>query len=108
MKQIFKQEPEYDKIKLFIQQFSDKYSTYHLINEHTFTRSKINGVLAECIDYLLPLYYTSKQFYLTREMKYNYFLTIIRQLCKVCNILFTYKIKYISSKYMIEYYIYEL
>ena len=53
-------------------------------------------------------YYTSKKFYLTREMTYSYFLTIIRQLCKVCNILFTYKIKYISSKYMIEYYIYEL
>ena len=108
MKQIFKRNPEYDKIKLFIQQFGDKYSNYYLINEHTFARSKLNGILAECIDYLLPLYYSSKQFYLTRKMTYNYFLTIIRQLCKVCNILFTYKIKYISSKYMIEYYIYEL
>ena len=108
MKQIFKKNPEYDRIKLFIQQFADKYSNYYLINVHTFTRAKLNGILGECIDYLLPLYYTSKRFYLTREMTYSYFLTIIRHLCKVCNILFTYKIKYISSKYMIEYYIYEL
>ena len=108
MKQIFKEAPEYNKIKSFLQQFSDKYLNYYLVNVHTFNRVKLNGVLVECIDYLLPLYYTSKQFYLTREMNYSYFLTIIRQLCKVCNILFTYKIKYISSKYMIEYYIYEL
>jgi len=108
MKQIFKQEPEYDKIKDYIQQFSDKYSNYYLINEHTFARSKLDGSLTKCIEYLLPLYYKSKQFYLTRDMTYQYFLTIIRQVCKVCNILFTYKIKYISSKYMIEYYIYEL
>ena len=108
MKQIFKTNLEYNKIKSFIQQFGDKYPQFYLINEHTYTRSKLNGVLNECIDYLLPLYYKSKQFYLTREMKYNHFLTIIRQLCKMCNILFTYKIKYISSKYMIEYYIYEL
>tara|TARA_Y100000748_G_C15464964_1_gene476492 strand:+ start:145 stop:471 length:327 start_codon:yes stop_codon:yes gene_type:complete len=108
MKQMFKYVPEYDKIKYYIQQLSDKYSNYNLINEHTFARSKMNGVLTKYIDYLLPCYYRSKQFYLTRDMTYNHFLTIIRQVCKVCNILFTYKIKYISSKYMIEYYIYEL
>lgn len=108
MKQIFKHKPECYKIKKYIQQFGDQYLNYYLINEHTYSRSKLNGVLEECIDYLLPLYYTSKQFYLTRTMTYSYFLTILRQLCKECNILFTYKIKYFSSKYMIEYYIYEL
>ena len=108
MKQIFKQEPEYDIIKYYIQLFSDKYLNYYLINEHTFTRSKLDGSLTTFIDYLLPLYYKSKKFYLTRDITYQYFITIIRQVCKVCNILFTYKIKYISSKYMIEYYIYEL
>ena len=108
MQQIFKYNPEYDKIKIFIQQFGDKYLNYYLINEHTFMRSKINGAIENFIQYLLPLYYTSKQFYLTRNITYNSFLTILRQVCKECNILFTYKIKYLSSKYMIEYYIYEL
>lgn len=108
MKQIFKCNPEYDIIKLFIIKFSDKNSQYYLINQHTYSRSKLNGSLAECIDYLLPFYYKSKQFYLIRELNYTTFLTIIRQICKISNILFTYKIKYISSKYMIEYYIYGL
>ena len=108
MKQIFKQEPEYDKIKYYIKQFSDIYSNYYIINKHTYTRSKLDGSLTKCLDYLLPLYYKSKQFYLTRNMTYNNFVTVIRHMCKICNILFTYKIKYISSKYMIEYYIYEL
>ncbi len=108
MKQLFKQKPEYSKIKSFIQIFSDKYSNYYLINQHTFMRSKLNGDIHKCINYLLPLYYSSKKFYLTRTITYQNFLTIIRQICKVCNILFTYKIKYVSSKYMIEYYIYEI
>ena len=52
MKQIFKKIPEYNKIKSLLQLFGDKYSNYYLINVHTFTRAKLNGVLAECIDYL--------------------------------------------------------
>ncbi len=63
MQQIFKQRPEYNVVKLFIQQFSDKYSNYYLINQHTFARSKLNGSILKCIDYLLPLYHYSKQFY---------------------------------------------
>ena len=108
MKQIFKQNPDCNKIKQYLFNFSDMYSTHYLINQHTFIRSKMNGILTQFIDYLLPFYYTSKHFYLTRRMTYNRFITIIRHVCKICNILFNYNIKYIQSKYMIEYYIYEL
>lgn len=108
MKQIFKLQPDCDIIYKFLKNLADKYDNYYIINYHTFNRSKLNGNFKKLIDYLLPLYYKSKQFYLTRELKYTYFLTIIRQICKSCSILYNYKIKYLSSKYMIEYYFYEL
>jgi len=51
-------------------------------------------------------YHLSKQFYLERKMTYNSFTTILRQICKNNNIMFTSQIKYNESKYNIDYLIY--
>ena len=58
MKQLFKQKPEYSKIKSFIQIFSDKYSNYYLINQHTFMRSKLNGDIHKCINTSSLIYFS--------------------------------------------------
>ena len=65
---------------------------YHKWNEE---------ILQSLIDYYNP----SKQYYLTRPITYNSFITIIRQICKINNVEFKTKIMYQHSIYNIEYYI---
>jgi hypothetical protein len=45
-------------------------------------------------------------FYLERKMVYNSFTNIVRQICKLNNIMFTSQIKYNESKYNIDFFIY--
>ena len=63
---------------------------------------KISGVCAK----LKPYYYKSKLFYLTRQMVYKNFITLVRQLCKYHHVAFTSVMKYNKSKYEIIYYIF--
>jgi phosphomannomutase len=51
-------------------------------------------------------YHISKIFYVEREFKYNSFKTIVSQICKSNNILFSSQIKYNESKYNIHYFVY--
>ena len=60
----------------------------------------------EFCEKLKDYYHLSKQFYLERKMTYNSFTTILRQICKHNNIMFTSQIKYNESKYNIDYLIY--
>ena len=55
---------------------------------------------------LKKYYFSSKYFYLERDMIYKNFVTIIRQICKYHHIPFTSSIKYNKSKYDIYYFIY--
>ena len=53
-------------------------------------------------------YYKNKYFYLTRDpMTFNSFNTIMRQIMKKNDIIYTNKIKYTSSKYQVEYHIHK-
>ena len=61
---------------------------------------------AEFCETIKNYYHLSKQFYLERKMTYNSFTTILRQICKNNNIMFTSQIKYNESKYNIDYLIY--
>ena len=79
---------------------------YILIDKFSFKKSKLDDQLNIFINFLKPYYYKNKLFYLERNLSYNNFTTIIRQLCKTHNIPFTSKIIYNKSKYIIEYYIY--
>ena len=57
-----------------------------------------------CIE-LTPYYHLSKRYYLTREMTYNSFTNIVRQICK-SNIHYFYtELKYDYSVYTILYFI---
>ena len=68
------------------------------------------GVYSKDIDLFLqnlkPYYHVSKQFYINREMTFPRFTTIIRQICKANDLLFTSQIKYDKSKYNIVYQVY--
>ena len=51
-------------------------------------------------------YHNSKQFYADRKFSYNSFVTIVRQICRINDIVFTSQIRYNESKYNIDYFVY--
>jgi hypothetical protein len=57
-------------------------------------------------DILQDYYNESKVEILYREMTYNRFTSILRQICRTNKITFKSKVKYANSEYCIEHYIY--
>ena len=85
---------------------SNDQSKYYIIDKTIFKKLQYNNYIQEFLDEIIQYYYTSKQYYVTRNINYNNFLTIVRQICKINNINITKKILYTKSNYNILYYIY--
>jgi hypothetical protein len=96
------------KIQLFelLDQICTKTNNYYIFNKIAFKKCGFINLLQPFIDSLMPNYYKSKQFYLTRKQTCSSFATIIRQLCKLNNLNYTSKIHYTKSTYDIIYNIY--
>jgi hypothetical protein len=85
-----------------------KTQKYYLISLDCFKKLLfLNEVYTSFLTDILPYYKKNKQFYVTCKIKYNNFLTIIRQICKSNNIKYVSKIIYHKSNYNIVYYIYK-
>lgn len=106
--QLFKQKIPIDLFFNYIKKLSIEENKFYLINNISFKQAKYHNILQIFCDEILPYYYISKQFYVTRDLNYNKFITIIRQICNLLNIKYTSKIKYNKSLYDISYYIYKL
>ena len=74
------------------------------INENHYKKIDYNGQLKEFLDKVKPFYHLSKLHYIENVTQYNNFITILRQISKINDVYFTYKIKYTNSKHYIEYY----
>jgi len=84
-----------------------KNEKYYTINNDAFKKMKFLKLYEDFIDSLRPYYKPSKQYYLNRPPKFNYFITLVRHVCKANNISYSSKIKYEKSKYEIIYYIFK-
>ena len=74
-----------------------------VITREIYKQLKYHGTLQEWYALLIPYYYPSKQYYLTRDTQYKYFATVLRQLARYYNYTFSSKIKYEKSQYTTEY-----
>ena len=83
-------------------------NNYKFIDKYIFKKliSTPQNPYAKLKTELLPHYSQRKRKYLLKEDTYTTFMTVIRQLCKLCCIKYNSKIKYRHSSYFIEYYIY--
>lgn len=80
---------------------------YYIFNNIVFKKLEYENKLPEFLETLKDYYFKNKHYYLERyPINYNQFNTLVRQICKNNDIIFNTKIKYQSSKYTIEYYIY--
>lgn len=83
-----------------------KTDKYYLIDMNAYKKYIYNDIHTRFIETIRDYYHASKQFYVTRKVTYNSFTNMIRQICKVNNVMFTSNIRYNESKYNINYLIY--
>ncbi len=105
MSQIIKSHLDKKILYDFLIKFCTIDKKYLIFSKTAFKKSKMSSDLTDFIETIKPYYYKSKQKYLTRELNYKNFITILRQLCNYLKIPYTSKICYQKSKYEIIYYI---
>lgn len=82
--------------------FTEKESHF-IITKFLYKKCEYNNTISPFMAILKDYYYNSKKKYVERNMSYNFFLTIIRQLCNSHNIKYETKLIYDKSSYEIEY-----
>ena len=87
----------------FLEKYSDRVNNKYIFSKVSFKRAKLANAIGPFCERLRDNYYPSKHFYLTRNMNYKSFVTVIRQICKYHHVAFTSNIKYCKSKYEIIY-----
>ena len=83
-----------------------KTEKYYLIDNNAYRKLLFYNLYTPFCDSLKEYYHLGKRMYIERKASYNSFITIIRQICKNCDIMYTSQIKYNESKYNIDYFIY--
>ena len=104
--QILKCNPDNSVLFDLLEKICIKNEKYFLIDKIAFRKGLLSKDIEIFLNNLYNNYYSSKKYYLTRELTYNSLLTVIRQICKANEIRFISKIKYDKCKYEITYFIY--
>ena len=91
---------------IFLEKIGVKNENYYQIDNNAYKKMLYNNYHIEFIETLKQKYNVTKHSYLTRELTYNSFTNILRQICKSNNIIYEKSINYNKSKYGIIYLIY--
>jgi hypothetical protein len=76
------------------------------LDQNAFRKMLFHGYDKDFCTCIKEYYFSSKQFYVTRELTYKSFTNIVRQICKHNNIRLNSSMRYNDSKYTIEFFIY--
>lgn len=94
----------------FLEEVCLKTNKYYLFNNNSYRKmfyDNSNTIIYNEFKDILNCYYNEdKLFYIEREMTYNRFTSILRQICKTNKIKYESKVKYTNSEYCIELFIY--
>lgn len=104
--QIFKLPVPIELLYELLDQVCLKTSKYYVIDMNAYRKMQFANLQEIFCSDIIPYYHLGKQFYVTRDLTYNSFTTIVRQICKYHAIMFSSQIKYNESKYNINYHIY--
>lgn len=104
--QIFRKKVPNEILFDLLEKVCFKTDKYYLIDVNAFRKLMFHNYHTEFCEQLKDYYNLSKMFYIERKMVYNSFTNIVRQICKLNNIMFTSLIKYNESKYNIDFFIY--
>ena len=103
--QIFKKIIPLETIEEFIKENSILEKNKFIFNKYCFKKALMNDKINSFLENIKPYYHVSKKYYVERDMTYVRFATILRQLCKLHNIIIESKIKYYNSTYENIYFI---
>ena len=106
LKQIFRENIPTEILFNLLEDICLKTDKYYLIDNNAYKKLQYKKLYENFKNIILPYYQESKKFYVLRELNYNSFVNIVRQICKSNDVMFTSKIKYNESKYNIDYFIY--
>lgn len=104
--QIFKKTVPKEQLFELLDKISLKTEKYYLIDKNAFRKLQFYNLFPDFCEALKEYYHLGKRMYIERKPTYNSFITIVRQICKCCSIMYTSQIKYNESKYNIDYFIY--
>lgn len=76
-----------------------------VFNRDAFKRATLNCLIQGFLEECKPFYHKAKHYYLERKMTYNYFTTVLRQICNRNSITYTSTVRYCKSRYEITYFI---
>jgi hypothetical protein len=106
LKQIFKRQIPIIILYELLETISLKTDKYYAIDLSAYKKMIFQNLHVDFLCKIKDYYHNSKKFYVERELTYNSFTNIIRQICKSNEIAFHSSIKYNTSKYNIDYFIY--
>ena len=104
--QIFKTEIPNNILFDMLEKICLKTDKYYFIDITAYKELIFLDQHKEFIDTLSEYYHISKRFYLFREFTYTSFTNIVRQICKHGNIKIESEVKYNSSQYFINFFVY--
>lgn len=84
-----------------------KTDKYYVLDLDTYKKFVLENKIDGFLEAVAPYYKKTKLNYVTRPMKYVYFLTLVRHICNSNNIQYTSNIYYNRSKHYIKYIIYK-
>jgi hypothetical protein len=79
----------------------------YMLSKASYKCAEYHNLIVEFCLKVIEHYHISKRYYVDRKMNYNKFITVVRQICCIHNILYTSKIIYNKSSYDILYCIYK-
>jgi hypothetical protein len=106
MSQIFCQPVDINILFDLLDKICLKKDKYYVVDNNAFRKLIFHNYHIDFMDKIIDNYHVSKQFYVTRKITYKSFTNIVRQICKLNNIMFTSEIKYSESNYSIDYYVF--
>ncbi len=83
-----------------------KKSKYYVIDKNSYKSMLFTRIHVEFLNQLYEYYNPTKHFYLNRELTYNSFTNIVRQICKNNDIKITSQVRYNKSASNIDFYVY--
>lgn len=104
--QLFKNKVPISLIKTFLHSICEYDGRCYVFSKTAFRKAKFHEKIMPFCELLIPYYHSSKKFYVTRDISYVKFATILRQLCASHNIPNSSRITYDKSYYEIQYYIF--
>ena len=101
--QIFIKIPNIQLLFDLLEKITNYNKNFFFVNKAAFKLMINKNIFDEFIDKIKEFYRPNKKFYVERKIDYKKFITIIRQICNINNVGFSYYFEYNKSTYEIVY-----